>query len=177
MTRLFLFLLVVPVLLSAQTEEKVYKNSVFLEFSHFKSKLKKYPETETLNQIYKFNYYRLLLNKELVKLNIGAGIGFYGKEINNGYGFFEKMITSLYFKSFFGRDKHLGFIGAGSILSPYYWDVDFYIPIGYQFKIVPKLSGFISFSQLIMSFDGETTWIWDSYSNTYTIDAGLGLNF
>jgi len=177
MKRLFLFLLVVPVLLSAQTEEKVYKNSVFFEFSHFKSKLKKYPETETFNQIYKFNYYRLLLNKELVKLNLGAGIGFYGKEINNGYGFFEKMITSLYFKSFFGRNKHLGFIGAGALLIPDNWDIDFYIPVGYQFKLAPYLSGFFSFSQLMMTFDGETTWIWDAKSNTFTIDAGLGINF
>jgi len=177
MKRLFLFLLVVPVLLSAQTEEKVYKNSVLFEFSYFKSYLKSHPDYGSINQIYKINYYATLLHREFVKLKLGAGIGIYGESAGGDYGFIAHMNTSLYFKSFFGRDKHLGFIGAGSILSPYYWDVDFYIPIGYQFKIVPKLSGFISFSQLIMSFDGETTWIWDSYSNTYTIDAGLGLNF
>jgi hypothetical protein len=87
------------------------------------------------------------------------------------------MITSLYFKSFFGRNKHLGFIGAGALLVPDNWDIDFYIPIGYQFKLAPYLSGFFSFSQLMMTFDGETTWIWDAKSNTFTIDAGLGLNF
>ena len=177
MKKLSLFLLLLPVLISAQTKDITYKNSVFFEFSYLKSYLKKNPDYGSINQIYKVNYYATLLHREFVKLKLGAGIGIYGESTGGDYGFIAHMNTNLYFKSYFGRDKHLGFIGAGGILSPYYWDMDFYIPVGYQFKILPKLSGFISFSQLLMSFDGETTWIWDSNYNTYTIDAGLGMNF
>lgn len=169
MKKLLLFILLVPVLLSAQTGDTISKNSVFFEFSYFQSGAK--------NQIYKINYYRILLNKEFVKLSLGAGWGIYGEALGEAAGLFPQMNTSLYFKSFFGRDKHLGFIGAGGSFSPYYLGVTIHLPVGYQFKLAPRLSGFISHSQFMMAFNGETTWIWETKHNTFTIDAGLGMNF
>lgn len=178
---IFLFLLAV---LSSHAQEKPYKYSLFFEFS-FVNKyfledpdyLKGNPKTNPNYLIYKLYVYGPLIKKKAIDLQLGGGIGINSKSQDNETGFFALMNAGLNLKALFGRKNHFAATGIRFLLSPNYNSLDVFIPAGYQFIIVPRLTGFLSFSQKLMTYDGTSEWIWDSDFNTFSIDTGIGYNF
>ena len=183
-----LLLILLTTTLFAGIGNSELKNSISFDYFYYKSYIKINPSYGSRNSIFMLDYYRTILDKNIFKLKFEAGLGIYKQSLGEADGLFPSLNTKLYVKGFVGKNRHQGFLGMGFDIAPYYLYIVFIIPIGYQFNITSRFFANVSFNQYMISINSRYNadskmsiytgkWIWNTDSNAFLLNIGVGFNF
>jgi hypothetical protein len=167
----------------AQLENKIFKNSIFVEGFNYRTYSKKYKSSGSYSLGFMINYYGTIYMKDNYKLKGEVGFGFFP-----GSEGFPYINSNLYIKNYFGKNIHHFISGLGLNYVQGSGETEFLGSVGYNIKIFHEISANISFNQVLWyytrSYDEYTNdkiiyenWIWNSNSNRFWIYIGFGINF